>query len=91
MNEDQRHTVQLIVGSVYGAAIIGAVIYLGVTAQGEGERNLLLGILGGGFGAAVSMFLGNVVTPQKRTAAGPTVNVDTAGDVNATAAPPHVP
>lgn len=88
MNEDWRHTAQLFVGSLYGAAIIAAVIWLAIHAVSDGERNLLLGILGGGFGGAVSMFLGNMPSQRRGTGtgAGPTVNVDSPQvDVTATA------
>lgn len=96
MNEDHRQTLNDLVGAVYGGAIIAAVIYLAVFAAGEGERNLLLGILGGGFGGAVSKFLGNVPTQRRQAGAGPTVNVESpqAGgqvDVNANAAPARDP
>ena len=72
MNDAKRHTVQMFVGAIYGAAIIAAVIYLAVTGTSEGERNLLLGVLGGGFGAAISYFLGNY---QQRPPGGDTTVV----------------
>jgi hypothetical protein len=79
----------MLIGGAYGAAIFAAVIWLAINAQAEGERNLLIGILGGGFGGAVQYFLGNLNVHRQGTGtgsgSGPTINVDTqTADVTAT-------
>lgn len=96
MNDRERFTI-ILVGALLAFLVTGAVVYLAVMATESGERNLLIGgLIGtGAFGGGALFALMGITHSKAGTTvnASPpsTINVDSAGDVNANAAPPATP